>query len=130
MSAKPKPLAKRASIPEQVRRHPLISWSALAVILAIIGSGATASIWVAERFQTASDAKAHADKDATRAAWATYGVADLKSLVLRNRVNECRAKKAPSAFEVTVCRQYEEEFNDAASRARELYKAAMAGAKD
>lgn len=108
----------------------MLSWGAMAAMVAVIGSGATASIWVAERFQTSSDAKAHASNDAQRAAWMSYGVADLKSLVLRNRVNECRAKKAANAFEVAVCKQYEEEFNDAASRARELYKSAMAGGKE
>lgn len=130
MTSRPKPAAKRTTITEQVRRHPVLSWGTAAALVAIIGAGASASIWVAERFQTASDARAHADKDALRAAWATYGVADLKSLVLRNRVNECRAKKAINTFEATVCRQYEEEFNDASARARELYKAAMAGGKE
>jgi hypothetical protein len=119
-----------SAIRNTIRSHPVLSWGSIAAIVTVLAAGASASLWIAEHFQSASDAHAHADKDAQRAAWTFYGMADLKAVILRNRVNECRAAPGTTALEVATCKQYEDEYGDAAQRARELYQQAMATGKE
>lgn len=76
--------------------------------------------------------KAQAMRDQQKLAWMQWGQNDVKTLILRNRVNECVALKAKTRLqpaEAANCSQYDREYDDAAARAKDLYKAAMDAGK-
>ncbi len=62
------------------------------------------------------------DKNEANAAWLAWGSESTKTLLLRNRLNDCNGSVKPS--QRTACEQYESEYKESAERSRDLYNAA------
>ena len=130
---KPQPRPHLVRLRDAASAHPAITYSAVAAavpVLAVILSGA---LWVFGFFETAGHAKQHAARDEQRAAWLQYGQADLKVLMLRNRLNDCNVKRSEgraSEFDRAPCQQYQQEYDEAVTKQRDLYTAAMATTKE
>lgn len=98
----------------------------IVAMLGILGPGIA---WFFDLFETSSNAKLRDLGNRQRDAWASYNVARLETLVLRNRVNECDEKQesgnmTPTA--VAACRDYRREYETAATRSGKLFEEARA----
>lgn len=113
---------------DAVRRHPW-TWGTIATVVGILGVVIPGALWVIARFQTAADARSHADRDEQKFAWVIYGQAKTNVILLRNRLNDCNSKPITKA-ERPACDQYRQEYEEESQRARDLYKAAMDAGKD
>lgn len=86
-----------------------------------------------EAAQIRSEMKQHSTADERALAWTRYGTTRTEALVLRNRLNDCAVQVAQGAkqtpLEIAVCRQYEDEWRDADTRAKEARLAAQATTK-
>ena len=129
---------------DAVSRYPKITWGTLAAVVGILGVVVPWGLaWEAkyQRVEAAAiaeakirdDMKAHAQADARSQAWAQFGQLRTESLVLRNRLNDCAVRtaegKKSSPLELSICKQYDEEWHDADARAKEARTAAMATTK-
>jgi hypothetical protein len=137
MPAKRKAPVLRAAWRDRVRESAaenIGAWLGGAVALVTtLGLAASGVLWILSHLQTVEDAKAHAANDDRRAAWATFGQADLKALVLRNRVNDCAVKTAKAEtmtnLEQVACKQYNDEYDQAMKRVEDARHEAMATTK-
>jgi hypothetical protein len=124
--------------------HPWLTWGTLATIVGILGVLVPWGIALEDRYQRKADAAREADAiryeikigdaRAERAqAWSRYGQARTEALVLGNRMRDCAVRVASGVkqtpMELTICRQYEDEYRDADQRAKEARAAAQAATK-
>jgi len=129
---------------DAVSRYPKISWGTLAAVVGILGVVVPWGLaWEAkyQRVEAAAaaeakireDMKAHAKADTRSQAWAQFGQLRTESLVLRNRLNDCAVRTAEgkklSVLEQSICKQYDDEWHDADTRAKEARKAALDATK-
>lgn len=125
-------------------KHPWIGWGAIAGMIAILQfTSPYIASWIGH-FQTveASDKmneerKKEIDelrkqikdverKQAQKDAWFQVGQERTNSLVLRNRVNDCNAKRAEkpklTGIEDAICKQYQDEYDASARRLEALQR--------
>lgn len=117
---RPKPVGK-APWHRRATAHPWVSLTALGGIVAILWTVGPTVLNFFDRFQT----RAEADR---KFAWIVVQLDNQSALALRNRVNDCNAKRSDAtltAGEVAPCRQYEQEYEEARQRARESLKRAQ-----
>ena len=129
---------------ETVSRYPKIAWGTVAAVVGILGVIVPWGISLEARYQRVEaakaaeekireDMKAHAQADTRSQAWAQFGQLRTESLVLRNRLNDCAVRtsegKKLTALEQSICKQYDEEWHDADTRAKEARTAALAATK-
>ena len=129
---------------DAVSRYPKITWGTVAAIVGILGVIVPWGISLESRYQRVEaaaaaeakirdDMKAHAQSDVRSQAWAQFGQLRTESLVLRNRLNDCAVRtsegKKLTALEQSICKQYDEEWHDADTRAKEARTAALAATK-
>jgi len=129
---------------DAVSRYPKISWATLAAVVGILGVVVPWGLAFESRYQRVEaaaaaeakireDMKTHAQADTRSQAWAQFGQLRTESLVLRNRLNDCAVRTAEgkklSVLEQSICKQYDEEWHDADTRAKEARTAAMATTK-
>lgn len=119
-----------------MRQRPWLTLSTVATLTTVLGVLAGALTYIVGYFETSADAKAEARRNATRDAWAAYGIADLRRTLARNRVWECdameqRQSKQPLVpAEVVACKQYRRDFDAADARANQLFNEAMSYGKE
>lgn len=102
-----------------------ISVSSLAGLFALLTGW-----WAIEgHWQTKAEAEVHEKKDDQKGAWLSYGIADLKSTILSNRLNDCKLKTKLTPMEASVCLQYQTDANTASDKARDMYKSAITSGK-
>lgn len=130
MPAGPKPRAIRAKaaldpqpIRAAMRRHPVITWATAASIATVIAVAVPGGAWLFGHFQTVEAAERHERDSAQKYAAVLYGQQRIETLILRGRVNECRAK----AVKPAACADYEQEYRAAAQRERALFEAMQRG---
>lgn len=133
---------------EVVRAHPKITWGTAAAVVSILGVLTPGYIWWEDRYQRKeaarlaeerirSEIKDQTEHNARNRAWllagqatANAGQARLESVIMRNRVVECREKmagqKSISTYAASVCAQYEAELKDAQDRTEVLAREAAA----
>jgi hypothetical protein len=126
------------------RAHPKIAWGTLAAVVGILGVIVPWGIALEDRYQRKLDAAREAeairheikvgDARAERGqAWARYGQARTEAIVLGNRMRDCAVRLASGAkqspIEVSICKQYEDEYRDAEERATEARREAQAAVR-
>lgn len=114
------------------------SWGTLASVVSVLGAVIFVGFWIVgvyQGLQTKPEAKELADllraefkveianvrgeenrrgaSDRQKAAWAAVQSKRIEVVLLRNRVNDCNAKKTKSQMEQDVCKQYDDEFAEA-----------------
>jgi hypothetical protein len=125
----PKPKAKPTRYVQArgyVSKHPYISWGTVAAFFTVLSIAAGGVLWVVDHLQTKAQAQAHAQSDAVKDAWLSYGTADLRKLILQKWVAECKRVKGP---ETDDCLEASSQYEDAKQRAVDVYKAAMDSTK-
>jgi hypothetical protein len=119
---------------EAAKRHPWVTWATIAAIATVLSSLGPAALWAIGHFQTTDEFKHYAAKNEQRFAWMAFGLADLKAIILRNRLNECNAKRQAQggrlvSIDDAACEQYKQEYDDAAITRQTLYNEARATGK-
>lgn len=142
----PKPKPQLIETRNFVQRRPWLTWGTLAAIVAIVG---VIGPWVwalmphyvtvevmetritkAESAASSEDAKIKSILQAAERAraWDRWQIAYNLTVVLRNRLNDCReAREAgpETRARKASCDQYQQEYDEAAIKARRLNDAAM-----
>lgn len=123
-------------IEQKMLDSPLFNLGTIATVITILSVLGGFLTWYVGYFQTTADATALEIRNARRDAWASYGIADIRMTLARNRVFECISKeqrkdKEPMvSSEIIACEQYRIDFNTAKTRADQLFVEAMAFGKD
>lgn len=122
------------------------SWGSLSAILTVLATAGAGAAWFFSYAESSEQAarreavirseiqteakhlreEAKADRIALQRAqaWAAVANKRMEVLVLRNRVNDCRNKPLKSQLEQNACKQYEDEYNDAAAGYQRLIQSA------
>lgn len=133
MTATKKP-ARFVRMQGVAKAHPWVTWGTVAAIATILSSIAPAALWAIGHFQTTEDFKHYAGKQDQRFAWMAFSVADLKVVILRNRLNECSAKRQEKGHLLSIdsaaCDSYRQEYDDAMNARTTLYNEARSSGKD
>lgn len=137
--------------------HPGLSATAgismLIAVIVLLGEMRPGLEWLADRWQSPEQTKRqleevrretlladdkirleqekHSKSDDRRAAWSSYGVADLKVTIIKNRVRDCQEKLRLAHGQTVLenCDDYVTEYKEAYDRAQTIYKAAMEASK-
>jgi hypothetical protein len=131
---KPLPLLEPPAWHERARaaaaRHPGLTWGTLGA-LATFAAGVY-PLWQAmdAHWQTSAEATRQYREIKRLLAWQAYALANQQVLVLRNRVNDCDAKRDATPLEYAACSDYRREYEDARKRSDEAYEAAVKASRD
>lgn len=126
------------------------SWGTAASAVSVLGAVILVGFWIVgvyQGLQTKPEAKELADllraefkveianvrseenrrgaSDRQRSAWAAVQSKRIEVVLLRNRINDCDARKTKSQMEQDVCKQYNEEWAEAARVFERLQAEAM-----
>lgn len=128
MPRKPKPSQRWHSRAAQtVRAHPWVTWGTAASIATVLGIAIPGGAWLLSRYETVEAAELHAKEDERKLGQLLYGQQQIQTLLLRNRVNDCRANVKAQQRE--ACRQYEQEYREAARKEQFLFEQMQKGGK-
>ena len=108
------------------RANPLGPVIAVGTALAAV-LGGIAAWWQFEgHWQTADEAKSHAQKDDVRFMWGQVGTLNLRAQFMEDRVYDCSARKATGTkmtlADASICERYQSEFAQAQQQVSDLRK--------
>lgn len=128
-------------------RTSWLTWGTVASMVSVSGALVAAFAWLMANVESSADGMAREmrlrgeikaevkslrDEAAGRvvsnarlAAWGSVQTKRIEVLVLRNRVNDCRALTKQSPLERNACKQYEDEFGEATAAYQRMQKEAM-----
>ena len=115
-----------------VRAHPVLTWGTIAAIVSVLGGLGAFALWLDARWQTKQEARLHSERDEQNRAWLIYGQSKTNVILLRNRLNDCNAKRTDRTLtrgEAGPCEQYKQEYEEEVARSRDLYGKAMLTSK-